>query len=696
MILCNRADLVRIVKDPENGNLETAAAFMGYFREPDSVSRRLPVPPPGGPPSRKSAQDFSPPETDPCHNLAPLPFWRAVRYETKQETPKEASSTETPPAAFSFSELQQQRASLRPVPKTKQWLSPWSVLLPKMALLIKEKRQGHEVDTDAVVKQWSGGVMLSKIPRRYRARWPRRIQVVVDRSRRLTPFWHDQDEVVSRLKRLIGPKCVDEYRLFDGLREPLLLTGKKGGRRPFQPVAGDTTLVLGDGGALSSVSGDARLWEEFALRLLRGGVTPKMLDPSPQYRACAGSSRKWLREGWEKGSLSSPPQGSLCERVKRLLTVISPAVRVEPGLLRKLRSLLPPEWTDAGTEADLWSHPALQSDSSVALTINAERLENLREGFYNLFSNDEKRCVAVLKTIWNWHAGLNPEVRYEELLSIRGEELSAHFPEEKGEAENYMARLAATLYSSPSEEGRPRAQGEMRAWLRRFKDRTLHVPRLWNPGTTLGTEMQKAANHLFEGDEKTETSGKWEVDSEGIPLERERIWKGAQTGSRLTLETVDQSEPESFSKKGSPLGFFKTTRPLFHAVVERNTPASSPHRAEGTLHRVDGKNNLSLSFPTGDQWTLETDRGDLHFEKMTRPGWADEIGRDEFGLWVSFSLGRATQKMRWIPPGEFLMGSPEREEGRLKGEILHPVVLSRGFWLMDTAVVGRGHGKKSE
>jgi formylglycine-generating enzyme required for sulfatase activity len=35
----------------------------------------------------------------------------------------------------------------------------------------------------------------------------------------------------------------------------------------------------------------------------------------------------------------------------------------------------------------------------------------------------------------------------------------------------------------------------------------------------------------------------------------------------------------------------------------------------------------------------------------------------------------------WIPPGTFLMGSPEEEEGRNDDEIQHEVTLTRGFWM---------------
>ena len=41
---------------------------------------------------------------------------------------------------------------------------------------------------------------------------------------------------------------------------------------------------------------------------------------------------------------------------------------------------------------------------------------------------------------------------------------------------------------------------------------------------------------------------------------------------------------------------------------------------------------------------------------------------------------------RWCPPGTFMMGSPESEEGRNRDEMQHPVTLTRGFWIMETEV----------
>ena len=68
------------------------------------------------------------------------------------------------------------------------------------------------------------------------------------------------------------------------------------------------------------------------------------------------------------------------------------------------------------------------------------------------------------------------------------------------------------------------------------------------------------------------------------------------------------------------------------------------------------------------------------------PPWAIAWGDDRFGLWAEFRVGEVVQRMRWIEPGEFLMGSPEDEPKRFNDEgPQHRVRLSEGFWLADSA-----------
>ena len=68
------------------------------------------------------------------------------------------------------------------------------------------------------------------------------------------------------------------------------------------------------------------------------------------------------------------------------------------------------------------------------------------------------------------------------------------------------------------------------------------------------------------------------------------------------------------------------------------------------------------------------------------PEWASAWGEDTHGVFVQFRVGAVEQRMRWIRPGVFVMGSPRTEEWRSNDETQHRVTLSRGYWLADSPV----------
>jgi formylglycine-generating enzyme len=68
------------------------------------------------------------------------------------------------------------------------------------------------------------------------------------------------------------------------------------------------------------------------------------------------------------------------------------------------------------------------------------------------------------------------------------------------------------------------------------------------------------------------------------------------------------------------------------------------------------------------------------------PPWASAWGDDRFGLWADLHVKDVVQRLRWIEPGEFLMGSLDDEPGRYDDEgPQHRVHLTSGFWLADSA-----------
>ena len=68
------------------------------------------------------------------------------------------------------------------------------------------------------------------------------------------------------------------------------------------------------------------------------------------------------------------------------------------------------------------------------------------------------------------------------------------------------------------------------------------------------------------------------------------------------------------------------------------------------------------------------------------PIWASEWGQDRlYGPWCSLRVLDVVQRLRWIPPGVFRMGSSEDEEERFEDEgPQHLVTIEPGFWMFDT------------
>ncbi|MEK8025880.1 formylglycine-generating enzyme family protein [Pseudaquabacterium rugosum] len=72
-------------------------------------------------------------------------------------------------------------------------------------------------------------------------------------------------------------------------------------------------------------------------------------------------------------------------------------------------------------------------------------------------------------------------------------------------------------------------------------------------------------------------------------------------------------------------------------------------------------------------------------DEHSGPTWSSGVDGD-YGAFLDFSLGQVTQRFRYMPPGEFWMGSPDDEPEREEAEgPRHRVRLTEGYWLADTA-----------
>jgi len=73
---------------------------------------------------------------------------------------------------------------------------------------------------------------------------------------------------------------------------------------------------------------------------------------------------------------------------------------------------------------------------------------------------------------------------------------------------------------------------------------------------------------------------------------------------------------------------------------------------------------------------------------VTQGSWATAEGEDAYGRWAEATVAGVVFRMRWVPPGQCVMGSPKTEAGHdtEQESPQHTVVLTGGFWLGETPV----------
>ena len=68
------------------------------------------------------------------------------------------------------------------------------------------------------------------------------------------------------------------------------------------------------------------------------------------------------------------------------------------------------------------------------------------------------------------------------------------------------------------------------------------------------------------------------------------------------------------------------------------------------------------------------------------PPWAEAWGDDRYGLWAELLVKGVTQRLRWVAPGSFVMGSPDTEKDLQSDESpQHTITFTEDLWLADTA-----------
>jgi formylglycine-generating enzyme required for sulfatase activity len=570
-------------------------------------------------------------------------FWQL---QARERFPDRVSTERPAPAPYQGWRNRPER------PPRFQPLATWAELAPRLRRVLSDYREARAIDLDRTVQRLSRGRILEGFPRERRRRWGPTLLLIEDDSRRLIPYRADKRLIRAAVRRLLPAHAVSRAVIDDGLDRPLPLYGDPGG---WLPPPGTLVLALGDLGCLA-VHG-ARLrerWLEIGRDLRDAGCYPLVLFPAPAARCPPELADVWRLIPWERPRLAEDGR-TPAERADRLLRLVAPASRIEPGLLRAARLLLPPEQADAGTEADVWQHRALISDSAAGATMDPKEARALRRAF----AREEPLALRrpLIRLIKTWRGDLPAEIWFDELLNADREALQSDpdrpaDPFGRGDLEadldDARSYMAAFCDENPSASA-PSMPASDRAWVARLEARS--TEHLWKD-PVVGARLAELAIELTRNEATSDLPpgiGPGDIDAHDRPERRSHI---VQTGP--TLQVV------------SSLSATDTAWSLLADI-------SSPNRLI-EIRSLDEEQDANAFWEAGRP-----------------PSWAADWGRDEHGAWVELSVKSkgdepVVQRMRWIEPGSFQMGSPGSESERYEDEgPRHEVRIEEGFWLFDTA-----------
>ncbi len=157
------------------------------------------------------------------------------------------------------------------------------------------------------------------------------------------------------------------------------------------------------------------------------------------------------------------------------------------------------------------------------------------------------------------------------------------------------------------------------------------------------------------------------IDPEGATDGAYRVVRGGSWGDHARAVRAAYRDGDGPGDRSHSLGFRLSRGPKERgALVNEGKSAVSKADRRGTSRRARSRRARS--------------RRDLAW--VDRLGWAVDGGLDGHGRWAAFEVEGVVHRMRWIYPGNFMMGSPETEEGRFEDEgPRHEVTLTQGFWL---------------
>jgi|694.fasta_scaffold01957_11 formylglycine-generating enzyme required for sulfatase activity len=604
------------------------------------------------------SNELEQPPVTPTHNWTPTQFqsppWKARSQDPERE---DLSQTENPNGMLV------ERVPLRP-------LATWPQLRNRLQPMLSRTVVTRKVDAKKLVAMLCRCESIAKLPRVERKRSPEQVHVIADRSDRCIPFFSDQQLVAEQIGRELAR---DQCRFSVG-RLPHVLdksnttlrtqfrrgwTESEEDVRNEEPDPQSTVLILGDLAVLERHKPQERAsWVHCCRRWRQRGVkiyalVPYATDQLPREFAELVEPIAWQGNGVEYAS------DQRREDLLRAIFVRSyPAMQLEPALLRELRTMVP-DAMDASLESDIWQHDWLASNHvGGARNDRVDVKERLQDEFERL-EDETRRWVLSIQRRFRQSQGYRSLWQLEFLnQTLRTRELLKEYEQDTEAMRRTLKEYEAYVRSGAI----PDDKHDQIAWYsRRASEAALN-----DKDKRIG-ESVRLLQRTFQDSESFHPATQIpEIRSDGIQR------SVGLTGRFDKIEARVIRGGSEVASVGSDRVTMRSTSPVIEIQVPELDAVARRER---------------------DFW-----------KSGVKPQWVSDYGTDAYGAWCEFQVprhdgkGMVTQRMRWIKPGEFMMGSPLGEEVRFEDESpQHHVKLTQGYWMADSQVtqelwmaVGRG------
>ena len=605
--LTGRADLFRVLVHGDKPLQDAAAELLGLEATPvlpwrAKSKERKPTSARTSPGLQiESGASTSSEQPRTTFRPAATPFWRAESLEILQPPEQGPDPPPTPPGTSELRELNRNprsRVNFTPIARLNQ-LVAW------LHRELAESHEGRQLDLRKTVDEIGRARWLDRLPRLQRRSWGRDLFLVRDFSTRLMPFDRDFETVIPILRKVFPRESVLEASLWEEVDNPVIADPIQRMRAMSLPPPGTTVLALTDLGLLGDADGygttdsGIEFWSHWGSELRKRGHRTIAFSPIPIEAPTTELVSSWQVVPWASGRTiqsagDRPTLTTTREAADRVLRLLSMAIRIEPGLLRAVRLLVPSARANPAVESLVWNDPRITDRHPIAATMEPSVADALLE---ELFAEEEETIIReAFALILAWHATLPEEIRFEEVLRLGKSRRSALFdPELLSHAEAWFRRLTYEAVTEWSVESGNRGDFD---WSLRFATR---FPGAEWERSSIAEDLGRLTKLAAQNSDVAELPGSVSL------VEASDLTKPIKT-CRMTLAGTSVCATLAFNER------------------EALAPQGSP------IAEVRFRQRLGLR----PEFSFQIDRD--FWADGVAPGWASDWGFDEFGLWAELSV----------------------------------------------------------